>query len=57
MMVSAVDDSWMIVAATPVAAEWVASALTAGLEMLITTPVISVSIVARIFIFGPLLRL
>jgi len=49
----AIDDSGVIVAATPVAAEWVSSALAAGPEMLITTPVISVSIVARIFIFGP----
>jgi hypothetical protein len=47
------DGSELIIAASPVAAEWVASVLTAGPEMLITTPVTSVSIVARIFIFGP----
>jgi hypothetical protein len=39
--------------ASEVAAEWIASVLTTGPEMLITTPVTSVSNVARIFIFGP----
>jgi hypothetical protein len=51
--VTVVDGPGLIVVASPATAEWVANMLTTGPEMLITTPVTSVSIVARIFIFGP----
>src|SRR5215468_8645519 len=51
------DGAWLIVAASPAVAELITSVLATGPEMLITTPATSVSIVARIFILGPLLRL